>query len=327
VVGQIAGTKCDPPKGVTRIATDKSPCRDFPYNTMEYAQTYRGEVLFCRSISSAIFIRRIAGTDFLDGSLPWPYVTLPKLGEPLIKKELPELITLTGVVEPSGTCPSSMFAEHELVPFKEHFVFEPFLGPIDLSKKSSSNLRKGAKVWHVADANSGEGWRAFAELYRKFVLEKDLTGGFYDLGDEHFCGLSGISSMRLFGVKSPSAWGAMACGARHRGELHLLHTIVSSHGYKSYASYVLMDEITRYCAANGLTLFIGGQPRGAEEGLLRFKKRWTNKSLPAWLLKIVLRPDIYRRLAIPGNQFFPGYRLPNSTICPANAKQRVSRRW
>ena len=281
---------------------------DLLFNRIEYTKAFKGTFQFAESISSAIRIQKIAGTEFLDGRLPWPYVTFREARESLLKKEFNDLVTITGVIAPSSTRPSSTAPDHELIPFKNHFIFDPSLGSIKLSKKSDSNLRKGSKIWRTVDANTSEGWEAFANLYNKFIAEKKLKGGFFDFGIEHFSRMSNIKDIIMFGVKSSAAWGAMACGACHEKELHLIHNQISEEGYKSFASYVLMEEITQYCETKGITLFIGGLPRGADEGLLRFKKRWTNKTLPAWLFKIVIRPDIYEQLVIPGNNFFPGYR-------------------
>ncbi|MFZ2395006.1 MAG: hypothetical protein WAW09_01845 [Smithella sp.] len=47
----------------------------------------------------------------------------------------------------------------------------------------------------------------------------------------------------MFGVKSSTDWGAMACGACHEKELHLIHNQISEEGYKSFATYVLMEEM------------------------------------------------------------------------------------
>ena len=227
----------------------------------------------------------------------------------LIRSEFPGLVTVTGVIAPSGPCPFRTFGRDELVPLKEHFIYDPSLGPITLSRKSRSNLRKGSRSWLPADANSEEGWDAFVRLSRAFVSNRKIAGGFYDFGDGHFHLLSRLGDVLLFGVRDPSEWGAMACGARHAAEFHLMHIRISALGYRSCASYVLMEEVIRYCASNRLSLFMGGLRHGADEGLLRFKKRWTNKTLPAWFLRVVIRPDVYRLLAIPGNPFFPGYRF------------------
>lgn len=282
--------------------------RRLPFNGMEYAETYKGRFLFAKCLSSAIRIREISGTSFQDGMLPWPYISIPETAGSLLRGEFPDLVTVTGVIAPSGSRPSSVFERDELVPLKEHFIYDPSLGPIRLSRKSRSNLRKGRRFWHPVDANSDEGWKGFVELNRAFVADRKIEGGFYDFGDDHFRLLSCLDDIVLFGVRNSSQWGAMACGARHGAELHLMHIRISALGYRFCASYALMEEVTRYCASNDLALFMGGLRHGAQEGLLRFKRRWTNRTLPAWLLRVVVRPDVYRLLAIPGNPFFPGYR-------------------
>ncbi|MEE9914114.1 MAG: hypothetical protein K4571_20565 [Deltaproteobacteria bacterium] len=302
--------QCENVKESSGLHPDQRDIRIFPFNSPEYAETYGGVIKYSESILSAVFVEKITGTEFYDGRLPWPYVSFPEHGTALLGKEFPELVTVAGVVAPSRQCPSKTASSAGLVPFKQHFIFDPCAGSIRLSKKSALNLKKGSRVWRVADADTSAGWEAFAALYETFISEKKLTGGFYDFRDDHFFRLPHIRAIKLFGVRSSSEWGAMACGARHGNELHLMHICIARQGYKSCASYVLMDAITRYCAANDWTLFVGGMRHGADEGLLRFKKRWTNKTLQAWFLKIIIRPDVYARLAIPGNPYFPGYRHP-----------------
>ena len=43
-------------------------------------------------------------------------------------------------------------------------------------------------------------------------------------------------------------------------------------------------------------------------GGLRFKQRSSNTTRMSYLLKAVLQPDTYAKLAIAGNAFFPAYR-------------------
>lgn len=103
----------------------------------------------------------------------------------------------------------------------------------------------------------------------------------------------------------------MACGAICGNELHLLHIVVGGNGLTSNASYVLMDEIIRHCVAHNIKLFLGGVPGSGDEGVLRFKVRWSNTTLSSWLLKMVIQPEVYKTLAVPGNSFFPAYRFAN----------------
>lgn len=281
---------------------------NFHFNRPDYAAAYPGTFRYSEKLSSPVFIRRIPGLKYCDGRLPWPYIKVDERFEMLVKEACSDLVSVVGVLAPSEMCPLPTASPAEVTPFKDHYIYDPSVGPITLSGKSASNLRKGSRNWRIVDPDTDQGWNELESSYRSFVCENTLAGGFHDFGEGHFVRLSRVPGMKFFGVRSSVEWGGMACGALHEGELHLMHIRITAQGFRSCASYVLMDTIIRYCEANGLLLFLGGVRRGADDGIVKFKKRWTNRTMPAWLLKIIIRPDTYYRLAIPGNTFFPGYR-------------------
>ncbi len=277
-----------------------------PFQRPDYVQSYAGLIVNRTGSPCPVFVRQIEGQPYRDGNLPWPYVWLDDEGGAILRDLYGDLISLSGVLVPSRYHPRPDSAD--IVPFKEHFMFDPNSAPLKLSRKSRSNLTSGQKIWQLADAISVDDWLSFEVLYQELVLRRGLMGGRFDFGADHFARLARLPYMRIFGVQDGSSWGAMACGACYRDEIHLLHIVVSAEGLMSNASYVLMHEITSYCQMHGITLFMGGVPGGDNVGALRFKKRWSNQTRTSWLLRMIIQPDIYGKLAIQGNSFFPAYR-------------------
>lgn len=197
-----------------------------------------------------------------------------------------------------------------LVPLKPHYLFDPQLGLPALSCKTRSNLRRGQRHWRPERAGSAADWLRFDTLYRAMLARRHLQSGLFDYPPDHFQRLSALPFIRLFGVRDDREWGSMACGAEYRGELHLLHVLTSPSGLASNASYVLMQHLLEHALSRDETLFIGGVAGSDDGGMLRFKLRWSNTQRMSWLLKMVLRPQDYRRLAIAGNPYFPAYRHP-----------------
>lgn len=282
-----------------------------PYRLPEYATAYAGTVECRGAAPIPVFVRTIDHVGLQDGCLPWPYIDITEREKTALSNEFSELVSLTGVLAPSLTCPLLTSDTTAVVPFKTHFIFDPELGLLNLSRKSRSNLSSGRRVWEPAEASSLEGWATFADLYKELIDRRNLAGGPFDFESEHFLRLSRLPWMTIFGVRNNAGWGAMACGARHGNELHLLHIVVSGRGLTSNASYVLMNDLISHSIENNIKLFLGGVPgAGAlDEGVLRFKQRWSNHALPSWLLKMIIRPEIYGTLALPGNAYFPAYRF------------------
>lgn len=282
-----------------------------PYRSHEYALAYSARVESRSDVGVALSVRDIEHVGLKDGCLPWPYVDVTESEVVDLFHHFSDLVSITGVLAPSLNQPIMPFDMAEVVSFKPHYIFDPELGSINLSRKSRSNLASGCRVWKPCDASSPEGWIAFAGLYNELVQRRNLIGGTFDYGSTHFYKLSQLPWMTIFGVRNESGWGAMACGAICGNELHLLHIVVGGNGLTSNASYVLMDEIIRHCVAHNIKLFLGGVPGSGDEGVLRFKVRWSNTTLSSWLLKMVIQPEVYKTLAVPGNSFFPAYRFAN----------------
>ncbi len=276
-----------------------------PFNQLEYARSHTGLIVNRLNTPTPVFVSKIDNQPYCDGRLPWPYIWLDENEGCKLKSAFDDLVSLTGILAPSQLPPWSHSSD--LIAFKPHFVFDPVLGSLKLGRKSRRNLTIGRKRWEISEVDSIEGLRAFFELHQLLVKRRGLSHQF-DFSEEHFTRLSRLPYFSILGVRDASLWGAMACGAYFGDEFHLLHIVISPEGLVSNASYVLMHEITTHCQRHGIKLFLGGVPNGNHEGLRRFKVRWSNQVLTSWLVCMIIQPEIYQRLAIPDNSFFPAYR-------------------
>ena len=253
----------------------------------------------------AVIARDIGSTGLSDACLPWPYVDIDEVGINQLASAYPEFVSLSGVVLPNR----SMIPESKiLVPFKPHYAFDPSLPTRPLSKKSLSNLKSGLRHWEFSQSQSVDDWQHFEGGYRELMQRRNLAGSTFDFPSSHFRNLATLPYVALHGAKGADGWGAMICSARFGAEMHLIHLVVTTSGLLTNASYVMMQGLIDSCRESGIAMFIGGVPAGDEGGIQRFKQRWTNTTRMSFLLRRILRPEVYRKLAIPDNTFFPAYR-------------------
>ncbi len=254
----------------------------------------------------AMLVRNIEHTPYEDGHLPWPYVCLDEAEVHSLASLHPQLVSITGVILPPQQV--EIQPSWALQPFKPHFVFSPALPTTPLSRKSLANLAEGRASWAFAEAASPEDWTCFQRLYEELVQRRGLVQSPFNFAPSHFETLSALPHVRLYGVRHDRQWGAMLCAAQFGAELHLIHIVVSAEGLRTNASYALMQAMIDLCQDQQLTLFIGGVPAGDSGGMLKFKTRWTNQTRMSYLVRLIVRPDVYDKLSLPGNTFFPAYR-------------------
>lgn len=277
-----------------------------PFSDLKYARALSDQASLKEGSSCAMLLRAIDGTTYLDGHLPWPYVCLDAPEVNALAGLYPELVSITGVVLPPQH--ADIPDVGAIQPFKAHFVFSPDLPPAPLSKKSLANLEEGRSAWAFTHATLPGDWNSFQELYQELVQRRGLALTSFNFSTLHFEALRALPYVMLFGVRNGENWGAMLCAAHFGAELHLIHIVVSAEGLRSNASYALMQGMIDLCRDQQLALFVGGVPAGDNGGMLKFKKRWTNQTRMSYLVRIIVRPDVYAELAAPGNAFFPAYR-------------------
>lgn len=278
----------------------------FPFLDERYVRAYSSSILLAPALPVPLIGRAIPGTQFIDAQLPWPYVNLGVDELKALARHHPQVVSIVGVLLPPGGddcggCP-------EAVPLKPHFLFDPSRAQTPLSGKSRANLADAGRVWAFREGGGEENWLSFRRAYSELVARRQLSGTSFDFPPSHFAQLAALPSIRLLGVHDGREWGAMICAAEGGGELHMIHLVVSEVGLRTNASYALMQSLIDRCADGGTRLYLGGVPAGDNGGVLKFKSRWSNRTLGSWLFRLIVRPDVYEALAIPGNVFFPAYR-------------------
>jgi len=102
----------------------------------------------------------------------------------------------------------------------------------------------------------------------------------------------------------------LACGFAFGDWIQLLHIAITDAGLRQDASYCLMNAMLEFARSERRLLCMGGLPRYGDEGLKRFKTRWSNRQEPVFLLRIVNDRAAYTEL-VRGREderYFPAYR-------------------
>lgn len=281
-------------------------------HSLEYAKTLSniGTAELSQDATIPILIRKIPGTNFFDGMLPWPYVqpSSPSEFERLIEA-YPNLISITGNLSPSTAM--EVNRQKCITPHKEHFLYDPQL-PLSLSSRARRHVRDGGKVHQffestkAADLVTAE----IVNLYDQFLTRKNLSSTFFQFPREHFSFLLKHEYSKIFYTKDvDGAVSAIALGYGFENAIHLIHIIIADQGLMTDAGYVLMNGITDHAYQNALRVYFGGIPDQKVGGLYTFKKRWSNNTAWAHILKLNMQPQIYAELTqIHAPNFFPAYR-------------------
>lgn len=258
--------------------------------------------------------RPIARSGCFDGVGPWPYTVVAGLHEiESLKQDYPDLVTICVVTQP-GHLPNCDVVDSIFL--KDHFAYDPQLPRQPLSARSALRLRRARAISTFAEGTNKvakqDMAREFIELYRLQNKRREITGFFQSFTDRHFTSVAELDSGRYFKVTTDGVTGAMACGVLHDGQLQILHIAISEEGLRQNASYVLMDGLMEVADEACATLFTGGMPDSARPSLHTFKRRWSNRFVPVYMLRIVNDPIRYNALCgtMDRNGFFPAYRQP-----------------
>jgi hypothetical protein len=282
----------------------------FPFHARRYLSGFPhvGAASFRADAPAGVIRRAVPGSDLFDGLGPWPYFRSRDRGDiAALAAAFPDLVTIAVITQP-GFRP----AGDEGTLLKEHFLFDPDLPPPPLSRRARQRIRAAGQAWQV-DCPAGEAERMeLGALYRQVARRRDFAGGFFDFPPAHFAALAGLDGMVYFRIGKDGEAAGMACGALFEWELHLLHIAIADRALPENVSYPLMQAILDYCRERKVVLMMGGTPRTDGDGIARFKRRWTNRTAPVHLTRIVNRPDAYAALCRdrPASGYFPAYRDP-----------------
>ncbi len=297
-----------------------------PFNSEAYLSglAHLGSVQTRAGAPFPILKRPVQATPHFDGLGAWPYVFVDRDDElEALAEAFGDLITLTLVTQP-GYRPRDERGNPQR--FKDHFIFDPSRPYPPLSKRTREHLRRAAKNFEFGVAGSRDAALEIVPLYAELKRRRGLEGGFFDFPDAHFGTLAALPESVFFQVRDVHGPAGMACGILFGDWLQLLHIAVSDAGLRQDASYLLMQGMLDVAAKEQRRLALGGLPRQGDQGLKRFKLRWSNLIEPVYLSRFVNDPATYAELCRgrERGRYFPAYRAGAAPGGPASIQPATS---
>jgi len=196
-------------------------------------------------------------------------------------------------------------------PFKSHFLHDRRVGALDLGKHHRYELRRAQARVEAREIALGDHLAAWQTLYGELAARHGL-GGLHAFPAAHHAALATLPGVRTFGAFVEDRLVSAHVFVTHDGYAvsHLAASAIE--GYETGAAYAVnalaIEALTDCDTIN----FGGGAGLGEDpaDGLVRFKKGFSNRTAPAWLCGKVLDPASYATLSagFAASGFFPAYR-------------------
>ena len=162
------------------------------------------------------------------------------------------------------------------------------------------------------------GWRGLEEFVRLYrdTMTRNHAAPFYFFSANYFQRLERALGGHAFLALTRCGDRLAAAGVvvEYRGIVHD-HLCATNTEYLHLApSKVLLDDVRQWAAARGNTVFhLGGGRTAAEDGLFRFKARFSPRRHRFYTGRWVLDRRLYDELAAgrPPGDYFPAYRSPH----------------
>lgn len=197
--------------------------------------------------------------------------------------------------------------------FKSHYVHDRTQGPIVYDKHHRYEIRRALTRVSAREITLSDHRPAWAALYGQ-LADRHGLGGLHDFPLAHHAALAALPGLRAFGAFIEGDLVSAHLFVTHGGYA-VSHLAASApEGYRTGAAYAVNDlalaELTDCDAIN----FGGGAGFGDDpaDGLVRFKKGFSNQVAPAWLCGAILDHTAYQNLSAghADGRFFPAYRGP-----------------
>lgn len=307
LLGPLTATPDQPIPAMTHLAPPIGATCLFNSTGYARALTHVGSPRSHAASGVTLLARPVPDGSCRDGVGPWPYLWLDEAGEHALRDEFRDLVTVTAVSQP-GYVPRHDHGDVRLL--KQHYLYDPALPRPPLSRRATRRLtecRAAAEFELVDDATGRSQVSAF---YRALVRRRRLSGGFFDLPDEHFESLAADPGVLFVRVRAGRRVGAMACAVRVADRLQVLHIVPTTDGLAWNASYLLLAGLQDLADAFGFPVLFGGLPVNASPGLRIFKERWSNRTEPVYLFQVINDHQTFARLTrgVVQRDFFPPYR-------------------
>jgi hypothetical protein len=196
-------------------------------------------------------------------------------------------------------------------PFKSHFLYDRSLGSLALGKHHRYELRRALARVEVSEIILADHLGEWRSLYGQLAARHGFTG-LHAFPTVHHEALARLPGVRAFGAFVAGRLVSAHLFVTHDGYAISHLAASAAEGYETGAAYAVNDFAVTALTDCDVINFGGGAGLGEDpmDGLVRFKKGFSNRSAPSWLCGKVLDRAGYETLAAGcgDNGFFPAYR-------------------
>jgi hypothetical protein len=195
--------------------------------------------------------------------------------------------------------------------FKSHFLLDRSLGPLAYGKHHRYELKRAlarVEAREIALADHLPAWQA---LYGELAARHGLTG-VHAFPAAHHQGLAELPGVRTFAAFVEGRLVSAHVFVTHEGYAVSHLAASAAEGYATGAAYAVNDLAVSTLGDCEVINFGGGAgfTDDPSDGLVRFKKGFSNTAAPSYLCGKVLDGAAYEMLSagFGQNGFFPAYR-------------------
>ena len=289
-----------------------------PYATAAYAKSlaHVGEAFAVPEWGGHVLVRPTPDGVSRDAMGPYPLTALPPdadLPGGLARLARAGLASVVLVVDerlrPSGDALAEAFDFAR--PFKSHHLYDRGLGPLAYSKHHRYELKRALARVEAREIVLADHLPAWSALYGELAARHGL-GGLHAFPAAHHQALARLPGLRAFGAFAEGRLVSAHLFVTHEGYA-ISHLAASApEGYATGAAYAVNDLAITALSVCAAINFGGGPGAGddPDDGLVRFKRGFSNRTAPAWLCGKVLDAAAYERLSrgFAQSGFFPAYR-------------------
>jgi hypothetical protein len=289
-----------------------------PYARAAYAESlaHAGEAFAVPEWDGHVLVRPTPDGSRRDAIGPYPLTALPPdadLAGGLERLARAGLVSVVLVADDRlRPAPEALEKAFGFVrPFKSHYLHDGGLGPPAYGKHHRYELKRALSRVEAREIVLADHLPAWQALYGELAARHGLTG-LHAFPAAHHRALAQSPGVRAFGA---FAEGRLVCAhlfVTHEGYA-ISHLAASApQGYATGAAYAVNDLAVANLTDCGVINFGGGAGTGEDpnDGLVRFKRGFSNRTAPAWLCGKVLDPAGYEMLSrgFADGGFFPAYR-------------------
>lgn len=232
-------------------------------------------------------------------------------------------VSLALVTDPLGDWTPQLLGEcfpDVCKPFKTHYLVDlPTLENSQLSSHHRRNARKGLKQVEVELCDPPQAWvEAWSQLYDVLIARHEIEGiaAFSRASFEQQLRVPGA---RLYRAEAGGEVVGMVLWYVQGDDAYYHLGAYTPAGYDMNASFAIFSrsiEQMRDAGLRRLCLGGGAGASKASEGLVRFKRGWSNQTCEVYFCGRIFQPDVYRALTEAAgtgeSAYFPAYRDPGA---------------